>query len=134
MTASSLPAALRAAADGLYALEAATGLIIAHASWLAREDFTRFIHVGTSISDPGTELASIDWEAAIRALDAGELPSSSAECSASRPASQTRPPSASATPSPASTTATSPSWSRRSATPPDDASSDSARGTHRHRT
>ena len=45
-------AALRAAADGLYAIEAATGLIIAHASWLAREDFTRFIHVGTSISDP----------------------------------------------------------------------------------
>ncbi|SRR6266851_173369 len=114
MTASSLPAALRAAADGLYALEAATGLIIAHASWLAREDFTRFIHVGTSISDPGTELASIDWEAAIRALDAGELPSSSAECSASRPASQTRPPSASATPSPASTTATPACWSGQS--------------------
>jgi hypothetical protein len=39
VTASSLPAALRAGADGLYALEAATGLIIAHASWLAREDF-----------------------------------------------------------------------------------------------
>ena len=76
MTASSLPAALRAAAGGLFTLEAAAGLIIAHASWLAREDFTRFIHVGTSISDPGTELASIDWEAAIRALDAGELPSS----------------------------------------------------------
>src|SRR5216683_687505 len=79
MTASSLPAALRGAAGGLYAIEAATGLIIAHASWLAREDFTRFIHVGTSISDPGTELASIDWEAAIRALDAGELPSSGGE-------------------------------------------------------
>jgi len=45
MTASSLPAALRAGADGLYAIEAATGLIIAHASWLAREDFARFIHV-----------------------------------------------------------------------------------------
>jgi hypothetical protein len=70
MTASLLLAALRAGAAGLYTLEAATGLIIAHASWLAREDFTRFIHVGTSISDPGTELASIDWEAAIRALDA----------------------------------------------------------------
>jgi hypothetical protein len=40
MTASSLPA-LRAGADGLYAFEAATGLIIAHASWLAREDFAR---------------------------------------------------------------------------------------------
>jgi hypothetical protein len=33
-----LPASLRAAADGLYPLEAATGLIIAHGTWLARED------------------------------------------------------------------------------------------------
>jgi hypothetical protein len=31
MAASSLPAALRAAAEGIYTLEAATGLIIAHA-------------------------------------------------------------------------------------------------------
>ena len=67
-----LPAALRAAADGLYALEAATGLIIAHGTWLAREDFARFIHHGT-----GT--AAIDWEAAIGALHAGELPSSGGE-------------------------------------------------------
>jgi hypothetical protein len=78
MTASSLPAALRAGADGLHALEAATGLIIAHASWLAR-DFARFIRVGTSITDPGTEMASIEWEAAIYALSAGELPSSGGE-------------------------------------------------------
>ncbi len=41
MTASSLPAALRAGAGGLYALEAATGLIMAHASWLAREFINR---------------------------------------------------------------------------------------------
>jgi hypothetical protein len=33
-----LPASLRAAADGLYPLEAATGLIIAHGTRLARED------------------------------------------------------------------------------------------------
>jgi len=38
MTVWSLPAALRAGAEGLYALEAATGLIIAHGTWLARED------------------------------------------------------------------------------------------------
>ena len=69
MTASPLPAALRAGADGLYTLEAATGLIIAHASWLARGDFAPFIHHGA-----GT--AAIDWEAAISALDAGGLPSS----------------------------------------------------------
>jgi hypothetical protein len=79
MTTASLPAALRAAAEGLYALEAATGLIIAHASWLAREDFARFIHAGTSVSDPRTKLASIDWETAISALDAGKLPSSGGE-------------------------------------------------------
>ena len=39
MTGPSLPAALRAGAAGLYALEAAAGLIIAHGTWLTR-DFT----------------------------------------------------------------------------------------------
>jgi len=79
MTASSLPAALRAGADGLCAIEAATGLVIANASWLARDDFARFTHVGTSITDPRTELAGIDWQAAITALDAGGLPSPGGE-------------------------------------------------------
>jgi hypothetical protein len=37
MTAPSLPAALRAGAAGLYALEAAAGLIIAHGTWLTRD-------------------------------------------------------------------------------------------------
>ena len=59
-------------AEGLYALEAATALIIAHSTWLARDDFRCFIHHST-----GT--AAIDWEAAIGALDTGRLPSSS-EC------------------------------------------------------
>lgn len=72
MTAPSLPAALRAGAEGLYALEAATGLIIAHRTWLARDDFTSFIQHG-----PGT--AAIDWEAAVAALQAGGLPSSGGE-------------------------------------------------------
>jgi hypothetical protein len=44
MTDPSLPAALRAAAEGLYALEAATGLIIAHGTWLERDDFACYIH------------------------------------------------------------------------------------------
>jgi hypothetical protein len=74
MTASSLPAALRAGAAGLYAFEAAAGLIIAHGTWLARsDDFGHFIHHG-----PGT--AAIDWEAAIEALHAGGLPCSAGEC------------------------------------------------------
>ena len=68
MTASSLPAALRAGAEGIYTLEAAAGLIIAHGTWLARDDFAHFIHHGTGIADPGTEMASIEWEAAIYAL------------------------------------------------------------------
>jgi hypothetical protein len=79
MTASSLPAALRAGAQGLYALEAATGLIIAHESWLDRDDFAGFVHVGASITEPGVQLASIDWEAVTSALDAGELVGSGGE-------------------------------------------------------
>jgi len=70
MTSSSLHAALRA--SGLYALEAATGLIIAHRCWAERDDFACFIHHGA-----GT--AAIDREAAITALDAGGLPGSGRE-------------------------------------------------------
>ena len=97
MTASSLQAALRAGAQGLYVLEAATGLNIAHGTWLDREDFVCFVHCGT-----GT--AAIDWEAVISALEGGGLPSSAGECRmlASRPASPTTSRSASARPSPAS--------------------------------
>ena len=69
MTAPSLPAALRAGAAGLYALEAAAGLIFAHGTCLTREDFTCLIEHGT-----GT--AAIDWEAAVATLETGGLPSS----------------------------------------------------------
>ena len=79
MTDPQLQAALRAGADGLYALEAGTGMILAHGTWQAREDFRCFVHAADSLTSPGTELASIDWEAAITALDAGEFPSSSGE-------------------------------------------------------
>jgi hypothetical protein len=79
MTDSQLQAALRAGAGGLYALEAGTGLLIAHGTWPAREDFRCFVHVADSITDPGSELASIDWEAAITALDVGGFPSSGGE-------------------------------------------------------
>ena len=49
-------------------------------SWLHREDFTsRFITVGTCISDGAALLASIDWEAAVTALHAAELPASGGE-------------------------------------------------------
>jgi ABC-type phosphate transport system ATPase subunit len=72
MTAPSLPAALQAGAEGLYALEAATGLIIAHGTWLTRDDFTCLIH-------HGTKTAAIDWEAVTATLETGGLPSSGGE-------------------------------------------------------
>lgn len=72
MTDPSLAAALRAGAAGVYTTEAAAELIIAHGTWLGREDFQQFIHHGR-----GT--AAIDWEAAATAMGAGGLPSSSGE-------------------------------------------------------
>ena len=75
-----LPAALRAAASGIHPLEAGTSLLIDCGCWLHREDFTgQFVTTATSISDGITLLATIDWEAAITALDAGKLPCSGGE-------------------------------------------------------
>jgi hypothetical protein len=75
-----LPAALRAAASGIHPLEAGTSLLIDCGCWLHRDDFTsQFITTATSISDGTTVLATIDWEAAITALDAGKLPCSGGE-------------------------------------------------------
>ena len=71
MTASSLQA-LRAGAQGIYVLEAATDLIIAQGTWSARDDFR-------SLINPGAGMAAINWEAVTRALNAGELPSSAGE-------------------------------------------------------
>ena len=75
-----LSGALRACARGVYPLEAGTSLLIDCGSWLHRDDFTsRFITAGPSISDGVTLLASIDWETAVTALHAGELPASGGE-------------------------------------------------------
>ena len=72
--------ALRSCARGIHPLEAGTGLLIDCGSWLHREDFTsHFIATGTSISDGVTLLASTDWEAAVAALHAAELPASGGE-------------------------------------------------------
>ena len=72
MTARSLPTELRAGAAGIYSLEAAAGLIIAHSTWLTRDDFTCLIEHDTGI-------AAIDWEAAACALETGSLPCSGGE-------------------------------------------------------
>ena len=80
MTTDDLTAALRACAAGLYPLEAGVALLIANGTFLHREDFTsRFITIATSISDGTTPMAAIDWDAAITALHAGELPCSGGE-------------------------------------------------------
>ena len=67
-------AALRAHAAGLYPEEAGTELLIGHGGILHRDDFARFIHTGTSISDGTTLLAWIDWDAALSALHHGQIP------------------------------------------------------------
>lgn len=80
MTADDLAAALRACAAGLYPLEAGTELLIDCGSWLRRDDFAgRFITTGVSIGDGITLMAAIDWDAAIAALHAGDLPCSGGE-------------------------------------------------------
>ena len=80
MTAPALKTALRACAAGLYPAEAGVDLLIAHAWLLDRSDFRdRFVHHGISITDGITDMAEIDWAAAINALDIGELPCSGGE-------------------------------------------------------
>ena len=73
-----LTAALRAGSKGMYCDQAATELLIRHGSWLRRDDFTaRYILIGTS--QAGDITVAIDWEEAITALHAGDLPCSSSE-------------------------------------------------------
>jgi hypothetical protein len=72
-----LTTALHSCAAGLYPLEAGVALLTAESTFLRRPDFTsRFITVGTSISDGTTLMAAIDWDAVITALQAGEIPCS----------------------------------------------------------
>jgi hypothetical protein len=70
--------AVRAGAAGLYSLEAACDLVIS-SGWLQRDNFSSFVSTVTSITDGVTQLASIDWRAAIASRDAGLLPCGSAE-------------------------------------------------------
>lgn len=57
---SQLSVALRAAAAGIHPDQAAAGLIISHAAFLHRDDFTGHIETAASISD-GTPMAWINW-------------------------------------------------------------------------
>lgn len=66
--------ALRAHAAGLYPEEAGTELLIGHGGIVHRDDFARFVHTGTSISDGATLRAWIDWDAVLSALHHGQIP------------------------------------------------------------
>jgi hypothetical protein len=77
MATDDLTGALHACAAGLLPLEAGVALLASNGVFLRRDDFTsRFIQHGTSC---GTPMAAIDWDAAITALQAGELPCSGGE-------------------------------------------------------
>jgi hypothetical protein len=65
------------AADGILA-DTAAGLIISHQDFLHRDAFRRITSIGASISI-GQPLATIGWEAALRALDPGQMPCASSE-------------------------------------------------------
>jgi hypothetical protein len=73
--------ALRAHADGIHALEAATQLIIRHATWLRRSDFTAAFIDTSPRSPTATSLAWVDWQAAATALNNGDLPCANSEAS-----------------------------------------------------
>ena len=74
-----LAEAMRAWAKGLFTAEAAVELLIAHRSWLYREDFLEIaVEFGQEITC-GAGMAAVDFEAAARALEAGLLPCSDGE-------------------------------------------------------
>ena len=66
------------AADGILADTAAVQLIISHENFLHHRAFRRIINAGTSIST-GQPLATIGWDAALRALDTGLMPCASSD-------------------------------------------------------
>ena len=88
MNAETLPAAqlaclLHDAAEGICADVAAVMLIDRHGHFLHDPAFRRIIAAGSSITT-GQPLAVIRWNAAITALDRGQLPCSSSEQSVLR--------------------------------------------------
>jgi hypothetical protein len=64
-------------AKGLLCLEAAVGLLIGHGMWLYRQDFLDT--AVEMITEPGREMAFVDFTAAADALAAGGLPCSAGE-------------------------------------------------------
>jgi hypothetical protein len=80
MSTAGLNQALRAWACGLLPDEAGVELLISNGSFLTRRDFRdRFIRLSAGTAHGEPEIASIDWQDTIAALDAGELPCSGGE-------------------------------------------------------
>ena len=75
-----ITAALRAWSKGIYCDEAATELLIRHRTWLRRNDFTTQ-YITTQAGPSGNITAAVNWEEAITALQAGNLPCSRSEAS-----------------------------------------------------
>jgi len=74
-----LVAALRVWAKGLLTAEAAVELLIGHRWWLYRDDFRDVaVQPGWEVFS-GREMAVVDFEAAVVALEAGALPCSGSE-------------------------------------------------------
>ena len=75
-----LAEALGACATGILTAEAGVSLLIDCGGWVHRDDFTsQFITTANSASRGTILTAAIDWQAAITALDHGQLPCSSGE-------------------------------------------------------
>jgi hypothetical protein len=74
-----LDAALLAAAAGILPGEAGTALLIGSGAFLRRADFAGPFTRAAPGRPGGTPMAWIDWEAAVTALDAGQVPASSGE-------------------------------------------------------
>jgi hypothetical protein len=66
-------------ARGLLGAEAAVELLIGHRVWPSRGDFVAVAVEFGRDGITGGAMASVDWQTAVEAVDAGELPCSSSE-------------------------------------------------------
>ena len=63
----------------MFCAEAAVELLIAHRSWLAREDFVTGVTESIESTASREAMAFVDWSAAVKALESGRLWCSSSE-------------------------------------------------------
>lgn len=78
LTPSDLADALRRSAKGIYSEEAAVELLIAHQTWLRRNDFRPYIRVFQDEPDD-TPMAAIKWLTLVAAIDGNRFAASGGE-------------------------------------------------------